>query len=39
MKELEVYAAVVVLNDLNLLHVLHVAFAFTKVIDHSISNS
>jgi len=29
MKELELYAAVVVLNDLNPLRVLHVAFAFT----------
>ena len=29
MKELELYAAVVVLNDLNQLRVLHLAFAFT----------
>jgi len=32
MKELELYAAVVVLNDLNPLHVLHVAFAFTRKV-------
>jgi len=32
MKIFEVYAAVVVLNDLNPLHVLHVAFAFTRKV-------